>query len=143
MTRQLENEGFGTPFGEWIRKNCKDSKCNQDGTEALTVSNIDYVLYDYKMNAMMLLEEKHGIQTEIPYGQRCIYRKLDEIIRLYALRQNKDIPEPYQFKFWGTYVLNMDGGLPHDGMLLNGQPITVQQLIDHLNFHQQAVKPLF
>jgi len=151
MTRQLEHEGFGTPFGKWIRQNCKSSTGND---EALVVSNLDYVLYDYRTKHLMLLEEKFGLYTPLAIGQLNVFKQLDECLRRSMLWQNDHqissgegqppAPDPkFRLKYWGFFVLNLEGGLPHDGMLLNGEAITIEQLIRHLNFHEQVVGPMF
>ena len=55
MTRQLEYSCAGTDLGKWFRSSLKDSK---DGLVILDADLILYFVYEYKIKALMLVEEK-------------------------------------------------------------------------------------
>lgn len=124
IVRELGYASALTPFGIWIRENCKQVH--------LIVTNLDYVLFEYKLRRLMLLEEKqyHGL---LHRGQQSVFKILDQILTDHAAS--------YDIDYWGFYLLQFrdDGQVPGDDMRLNGYTITEEVLIRHLNFEEKMV----
>jgi len=127
MRSVLSNSQF-TPFGLWIRQYLKDSR-------ELSVTNLDYVIEDFKRKRIMLLEEKQN-NGHIHHAQKLTFRVIDQCLKAIASRHGYD--------YWGFYELRFprNADMPGPGMKLNGQIITVEQLQKHLNLDQQFCKPL-
>ena len=119
MTRSVFNRDQFTIFGLWLRQFCKDSHAG------LCITNLDYVVEDYKRR-IMLLEEKQN-DGSLAYGQMKTFQILHHALK-YAQQWN--------YEYWGVYILQFPTGcdMPGPGMTINGKPITVEQLRDHCNF---------
>ncbi|MBI4962469.1 MAG: hypothetical protein HY913_04270 [Desulfomonile tiedjei] len=124
--RELGHAAALTPFGIWIRENCKQVH--------LIVTNLDYVLFEYDLRRMMLLEEKQYF-GRVHRGQQSVFKILDQIL--------SDHAASYDIDYWGFYLLQFrsDGHLPGPDMRLNGYTLTEEALIRHLNFEEQIVPP--
>lgn len=125
-----------TPFGLWLRHYCRESTGPNGG---LCITNLDYVLEDFKNRKLMLLEEKQsgGVMHN---GQRLTFKILDKAIR--AAIKDSTCENPYEY--WGFYVIQFpkDKVLPCPGTTLNGHSITSEQLVAHLNFEKQFCEPM-
>jgi len=115
-----------TPFGIWIRQNCKQIE--------LIVTNLDYVSFEYKLRRLMLLEEKQYYGT-LHLGQQSVFTILDQMLTDHAAT--------YDIDYWGFYLLQFRGAgnAPGPDMRLNGYTVTEEALIRHLNFEEQMVPP--
>ena len=127
MVRKADNPELLTNFGLWIRNNCAPS------TE-LTLTNLDYFIKNRGINPniLILFEEKCKMD-KLHYGQMQLFKNLDEIIRTAAPLLGYD--------YWGFYLLQLPEYSPEEGMLLNGEEITVDQLINHINGYVPVVAP--
>jgi hypothetical protein len=127
--RDVLNQSQFTPFGLWIRQYLKDSR------KGLCVTNLDYVVEDFKRNRIMLLEEKQsgGVMHR---GQAMTFRVLD-----YAMARRS---EKLGYEYWGFYVLQFPpkATMPGPGMTLNNQSITCEELQSHLNFEEKFCDPV-
>lgn len=123
MRRALHDRTQFTPFGIWIWENCKSE---------MTVSNLDYILYDYRANPkkILLLEEKQS-NGKLGTGQLNLFILLDKLLRRSAAHECVD--------YWGFYLLVFpeEKTMPGLGMKLNGVQITVEELALHLNFEKK------
>jgi len=129
--RGVRDKDQFTPVGLFIREHCLQSELG------LSVQNIDYLIHDYKRNYAQMIEEKsHG--AFMPYSQRQTFMFLDEKIRDAATCA------VHPFVYWGVFLLQLAGftTFPGPGMKLNGVPITVEELVQHINFERQHVEGL-
>lgn len=122
--RSVMSEDQFTPFGLWIRQYLKKSN------EGLSITNLDYVLEDFKQKKIMLLEEKQN-SGHLGIAQGKTFYVVDLCLRKIATNLNYD--------YWGFYLLQFGYGktMPGPGMKLNEKLITVEELVDHLNFHKK------
>lgn len=132
MTRQMNDESRSTPLGLWFRRECKSSK------DGLCISNLDYILQDYKHQKLQLMEEKQ-YTGKLEYGQKQLFAHLDRTIKA-AVR--KPIANQ-MWEYWGFYVISMPSGEPGDDTTLNGKLITENQLRMHCNFEKKFCSPMF
>lgn len=63
-------------FSEWMRNNLLNS------WEGLITQDIDYIVFDSKLNSFLLLEEKNNFHAPINIGQAIIFKFLDEFLNL-------------------------------------------------------------
>jgi len=122
--REQRHPEYFTPFGTWIRSNLRSD---------LSITNIDYMIEDYKNQRIMLLEEKqyHGAYGE---GQSKTFLVLDSIIKTGA--------EKFGYEYWDFYTASFTKSVPEDGVLLNNKLCSVQQFKDHCNFKKRFCEPL-
>lgn len=126
MRKPQRKEDF-TPFGLWIPENCKSSR------DGLSVSNLDYVFEDFKKKRLMLVEEKR-YNGALYHAQRLTFKVLDKMLR--------QVARSHGYDYWGFYLVVLAKELPEDGVRLNGNPVSVDQLIKHLNFEVKACDPM-
>ena len=119
--RRANNKEQFTPFGIWLQEYCK-----QD----LSITNLDFVIEDYKQKRVMLLEEKQN-GGFIHHAQSLTFGVLDYALEIGA--------EQSGYTYWGFFLLAMPKGasMPGPGMTLNGHVITAEQLQNHLNFTEK------
>jgi hypothetical protein len=122
--RQVNNQDMFTPFGLWIR---------EYGPPDISVTNLDYVINDYKRNRLMLFEEKQS-GGNMHYGQYKVFDVLDSYMSLYGARS-------LGIDYWGFYMLQMppEKTMVGPGLKLNGRNITVEQLQRHISFQEKIV----
>lgn len=127
--RSVMQEAQFTPFGLWIRQYLRDSR------DGLSVTNLDYILEDFKRKKLMLLEEKQSGGV-IHNAQRLTFAVIDRCAFVMAPR--------WQYEYWGFYILTFPSGasMPGPGMMLNNKVITTEQLQEHLNFQKRFCDPL-
>lgn len=116
--RSVLDEAQFTPFGMWIRQYVRDG---------LSITNLDYVIEDYKSKKIMLLEEKQNGGSVHP-AQRMTFQTLDRMLEKIAGDQG--------YEYWGFFVFRLPPNttMPGPGMTLNMKPITCEQLQAHLGF---------
>lgn len=122
--RSIGDRDQFTPVGIWLREYLRQS---HDG---LSITNLDYVLEDFKRKRVMLLEEKQSNGT-LHKAQTLTFRVLDGAMRVGAAKAGYD--------YWGFFVLRLPANatMPGPGMTLNGSVITSEQLRAHLNFDEK------
>ncbi len=118
-----------TPFGLWLRQYCRDSRTG------LAVTNLDYIVEDFKAKKIMLIEEKQN-NGELHYGQQMTFKVLDQILTHHA--------SEHGYSYEGFFVVRFPKGcdMPGPGMTINGVVVTTEQLAEHLNFKKSAAPPL-
>jgi hypothetical protein len=124
MRRANQKEQF-TPFGLWLQEYVR-----QD----ISITNLDYVLEDYKTKKIMLLEEKqHG--GKLHRAQTLTFEVMDWC--LYKAAEKRD------YDYWGFFLFQMPEGasMPGPGMMMNGKIITGEQLQQHLEFKIKFCAP--
>lgn len=117
MLRPVRHPENFTPTGLWIRDHLSPH---------MGVTNLDYVLHRQQGNRhlVQMIEEKR-YRARLTPSQERTFRLLDEILKGY----------PY-VDYWGFHLLQLKKELPEDGAWLNGQPITVAELIKQGNFER-------
>lgn len=128
MTRQLEYSCAGTELGKWFRSSLKDSK---DGLVILDADIILYFVYDYKLKALMLVEEKaHGDIVHPAQGMT-----LPIIAKMLHFGSSSA-----GISFWGLHVLRMENTTPDNSqwMTWNGKKVDCATVKKYLNFE---IKP--
>jgi len=117
MTRGIVDGSKMTEFSKWIRSNCRDSKTG------LSLSNIDYVITDYKKKTIMILEEKTRL-GEVHFAQQRIMEILDKALRL--------LPD---WDYKGLHIVKFSNEGPEDSFLieLDGLEVTKEGLKDFIN----------
>lgn len=127
MTRQLEHVSAGTPCGLWFRQRLKDSN---DGLCIIDIDQIIYLIWDWQLNRLMLLEEKARADT-IHSGQG---RALGLLTKMLAHGA-----KPCNIDYWGLHVLRMENTRPDNSkwLTLDGNKIAEDRLIRVLNFEEK------
>jgi len=129
MTRQRV---FGSepPFNSWMRRNLRDA---QDG---LAITDLDAVLYDWKSAQLRLLEVKTR-GGRVRFAQRDILNILNNLLAsvecwIITARGKRKI------RYRGLHLLTLSGTTPDDSqeILLNGVPVTKEELTAWLNFER-------
>ena len=118
-----------TPFGFWIREfGLPANQCS--------VTNLDYVIEDYRAKRIMLLEEKQQGGT-LKYAQKETFRIVDDAMRRSARVQG--------YTYWGLYIIRFPQGItmPGPGMTLNERPISGEELQAHIRFERRFCEPYF
>jgi hypothetical protein len=125
--RKVNSPDQITPIGFWIREYVTET--------GMSVTNLDYVLEDFKRKKLMLLEEKQSGGV-IHNAQRMTFMVLDSFLR-------SGICQVLGYEYWGFYVLQLPPGktMPGPGMKLNNKVITGEQLAAHLSFEKAFCAP--
>jgi hypothetical protein len=126
--RHVINKDQITPFGHWIRQ--------YGPQQGVTVTNLDYVVEDYRERKIMLIEEKSN-GGEIAYGQKLTFAVLDAALGI--------LDSLGVYKYHGAFVVQMPPGkdMPGPGTKVNGIDCTMEEIRDLLHFTvPQKVKPL-
>ena len=125
--RSVLNQDQFTPFGLWIRQHL-------NGSHRLSVTNLDYILEDFKEKKIQLFEEKTngGVGHK---AQLLTFEAIDWCLRRAAAHRDYD--------YWGFFILQFPKGvtMPGPGMTLNDHPVTCEELVRHMNFEQRACDP--
>ena len=121
-----------TPFMLWIRRACRDSRTG------LSVTNVDADIEDYRdrrHKRTMLMEEKQFMGL-LEHGQAQHFMRLDRASRLLA--------ESEHGEHWGFYLVQFSrtGPLDSRAIILNGVPVTPEQLRRLINFEDMPVPGL-
>lgn len=126
--RHVGDESQFTPLGMWVRQYLRDS------SDGLSVTNLDFIIEDFKHKKIQLLEEKQQ-GGNLHRGQLLTFNVLDQCLEKVAPRVG--------YEYCGFFVLQFPKGatMPGPGMKMNGQTITNEQLRDHLNFTTMFCEP--
>lgn len=127
--RQINNPRRFTPLGIFMHEYCDPSETG------LLIMNVDYLIHNYKTRQIMILEEKVG-NEQVSYAQNAQLTQMDEVYRCGA--------SPARVNYWGIFILRLPQSCTHvgPGIRLNGVPITVEQLVRHINFIEPAAPPI-
>jgi hypothetical protein len=115
MTREALFTEKMTDFSIWIRSNCRDSKTG------LSLTNIDFVVTDYKKKTVAIIEEKTHM-GEVHFGQQQIIKVLIDALSSYEKSSD--------WRFKGFYLVQFIGRGPEEGkpLFINGEERTVEDL---------------
>lgn len=132
MTREATHKERMTPFALWIREKCREARTG------LSVTNLDFhieVFTDRSKKNYILVEEKMHCGL-LSYGQAVQFQHLDICERLHAAKYGND--------YWGFYLVQFSNTGPDDSdrILINGQPVTADQLREHINGDKKAAEGL-
>jgi hypothetical protein len=122
--RQANDESLFTPFGLWVKEYLP---------QHFSVTDLDFVIEDYKRERLMIVEEKQNGGGFNSKGQKKTFALLDE--RLYRWSQRSS------YDYWGFYLLSIPKTFIGPGCKLNGEKVTVEQLQSHLSFEDYIVQP--
>lgn len=127
--RQISHPRAFTPFGTFMHQYCDPSETG------LIVNNVDYIIHNYIKRRIMIFEEKM-FGERVRYAQSETLKQMDAMLRAGAT--------PAQMHYEGIFVLTLPEGCtyPGPGMKLNGILITVEQLVEHINFAIMAAPPI-
>lgn len=119
MTKQEITGIRDLTFSGWIRENLPDS------SGGFLVTDLDFILYDYKTKKVMLLEIKTR-NSCVQFWQSKIFGNLDKWIR-------NGINEGWQYL--GFHVLKFKNSWFDDGrVFFDGEEVYEQDLIEKLSF---------
>ena len=126
--RHAIDQGAFTPLGIWVRQYLKTSE------EGLSITNLDFIIEDFKNKKLQLLEEKQS-GGRLHNAQALTFAEIDKALM-------KSCPQT-GYDYWGFFVLQLKPNttMPGPGMTLNGVSITCEQLKEHLNFEKQFCEP--
>ena len=131
MTKPITYESSKmTPFSKWIRDKCKNSKKVGTRPYGLILSDIDYVLMEYKLKRIKILEEKTSGATQIAFPQT-------KIMNLVKLAVKKYVEEEMEgWVYEGFFVISFDKWYPLDSkdIRVNGLEVTADQLRRFIDF---------
>jgi len=121
--RTAKNREQFTPFSLWLQEYCRSD---------LSITNLDFVIEDYKQKKLMLLEEKQ-YDGKLHNAQMLTFDVLDYTCTKAAEKKGYD--------YWGFFLLRMpfNASMVGPGIKLNEKVITVEQLQRHINFEAKAV----
>lgn len=117
MTRKRYDE-HGTEFSNWLRE-----QTDLDSSLGYVATNLDYIWYNYKTDAWMLLEEKRygGL---LKLYQKQLFNRLDKLCR-----QDK--------AYRGFHIIVFQNTNPDDGETwIDGENATKEDLLDFLRFRR-------
>ena len=108
-------------FGDWIRNNLPHPNTG------LNVSDIDYILYNYKSKKLMLLEIKCQGQPLRTF-QKYLFTMLNEMIR-------DSLPRLYpKYRYLGFNVISFENDRFNNGKVyFNNKEISESELIEKLS----------
>ena len=119
MTRKEITGKRDLSFSGWVRENLPDSSCG------FSVSDLDFVLWNWKDNKVMLLEVKTR-NKQPGTGQKIMWKKIDKWIA-------KGICSDWTY--YGFHYVVFERTNFEDGKcFLNGKPISEPELINFLSF---------
>jgi len=125
--RHANDKSQFTPFGIWLQEYIRKD---------MSITNLDYVVEDYKNKKIMLLEEKQNAGV-LHTAQRLTFGVLHKCLKRAASDSG--------YEYWGFFVLRFPNGasMPGPGMTLNDKIITSEDLRDHLDFKTKFCESLF
>lgn len=119
--RRANNKEQFTPFGIWLQEYCRND---------ISITNLDFVVEDFKAKKIMLLEEKQ-CGGRLHHAQTLTFDVLDYACEVGARHRG--------YEYWGFFVLRLLQGasMPGPGMTLNNIPISSEELKNHIDFKQK------
>jgi hypothetical protein len=126
MTRQEITGIRELIFSKWIRNNLPDS------STGFMVTDLDFILYNYKAKKIMFLEVKTR-NKELPFWQRTVFNQLSKWVE-------KGIDTDWDF--FGFHLITFSNTFFNNGIVyLDGKKITEKELIDFLTFKKGEREP--
>jgi hypothetical protein len=122
MTKQETHGIRSNRLSNWIRQECPDSK------DGFVVSDLDFVLMNYKTKQLILLEEKlRG--AEPSFSQHYMLEKLNSWIAA-GIKQDEE-----EWTFHGTHLIQFEKEDVGDGWIkIDKKLVTKEQLKKFLSF---------
>ena len=118
MTRQEQSGKRDLTVNNWIRNKLPDS------STGFMVSDLDFILYNYKTKKLMLLEIKQ-YGKQIPTWQRNLFNILHHALQIGLA---SDI------EYLGFHLVRFEKQDFSGKIYLDNQEVTEQELIDKLSF---------
>lgn len=137
MTKQ-RNDTHSTEFGLWIRNYGPDSRI-----DAINITNLDYIIYNYATGDIMLLEEKR-YGTTPKFWQKNIFELLHKVFILACkngikVKVKDNLMKP--LKYYGMHLVVFENTSPEDGWIkLDNKFITKERFMLFLNFGKEYSK---
>ena len=121
MSRQEVTGKRSLEFSKWIHDKLPDS-CT-----GFTVTNLDWVFWNYK-NRILLISEEKMYKGKLPFFQSQIFKE----ILAPAL---KEYCENHDIQFLGFHLIQFENTSPKDGKIWwDGNEISETELIDRLSW---------
>lgn len=118
MTRQEQSGERDLTFSGWIRENLPRSDTG------FMVTDLDFILYNYKAKKIMLLEVKQYGKS-LKTWQRLLYKLLHETLQ-------RGLPDDVEYL--GTHLITFTGGDFSDDVFFDKGLVTEDQLKELLSF---------
>lgn len=121
MTRKEQTGIRDLTFSQWIRDKLPDSNTG------FLVSDLDFILWNYKTRHLMLLEVKtHG--RNVRYWQSSLFEMIDNLIKC-GIHEIKA-----HVTYMGFHIIQFENASFEDGWCtFDGTPISEQELIKVLS----------
>jgi hypothetical protein len=121
--RTAKNKEQFTPFSLWLQEYCRSD---------LSITNLDFVIEDYKNRKIMLLEEKQ-YGGRLHHAQCLTFDVVDYACTMAAKNKGYD--------YWGFFLLQLpeNASMVGPGIRLNGKVITSEKLQAQINFVENVV----
>jgi hypothetical protein len=128
MRSAIHKDQF-TPFGLWLQQYLRQSG------DGLSITNLDYVIEDFKHKRIMLLEEKQN-NGGVGRAQLLTFNVLDRALTAMSERNG--------YEYWGFFVVKFPRGadMPGPGMTINDHLVGADELQRHLNFEEKFCEGL-
>jgi len=124
MSRQRNNTSTNTPFSNYLYN------FNGSTKVVMTIHNLDYMIVNYQLKKIMLIEEKR-FNSELTYPQVEAFK----IINGFMSTGNFD-----GYEYCGFHQLIFENTLPTDGkMTWDNVPIDEEKLTEILDFKANKV----
>ena len=140
MNRTLSFPDQFNRLSKFINKHCRSSESGlvvNDHDYVIRQDNIHGVVYDYKIDKLLLVEEKTSLAANISRSQIETYAITD-----YCYRNS--LPK-LGIEYCGFSLIKWRSNNDNDGAFINGEFVTPYQLIEHLNLYkivEGSFKPL-
>lgn len=121
MDRQELSGERSLAFSAWIRE------CLPDSCSGFTVTNLDWVFWNYK-NRILLLAEEKMYRGKLRFNQSQIFKEI-------IAPSLKEYCENHDIQFLGFHLIQFENTSPKDGRIWwDGTEISETELIDRLSW---------
>jgi len=132
MTRQEQTNNRDLTVSKWIRAKLPDS------STGFLVSDLDFILYNWKTQKLMLLEVKQ-FGSKPRKWQKKLFAMLHKIIytgvKVFNAQKTFDINCEYgDLEYLGFHLITVNGKDFSDGVLFDNIKVTESELIARLSF---------
>jgi len=125
-TRQEQTGVRDLTFSRWIRRKCPDS------STGFMVSDLDFIIYDYKAKNIMFIEVKTR-GAKLREWQRILFNHISKWVK-------NGISEDW--KFYGFHTIQFTNTSFNDGLCkFDGVDVTENELLDILSFKKTHIYP--
>jgi len=116
-------------FSKWIRRNCPAANTG------FCVSDLDWILWDYRQRKLMLLEEKTKMGEVSTWFMRFLMEVLHPALTQFCMEND--------ITYYGIHLVQFVNDGPRDNeIILDGRYISEEELINFLSMKDapQAIK---